>query len=75
MWLSTNKSQNFNGVKQMPVWSLVPYLSRVFNLMGMQLLPSGLWPFKRLLRLDWHGLKAGKDHMLGRGSLQGDDGK
>lgn len=63
------------GIKRMSLLELGAYISMVFNLMGMQLLRSGLWPCERLLRLDWHGLKVGKDHTLGRRRLQGDGGK
>lgn len=47
------------------------YISMVFNLMGMQLLRPGLWPFERLLRLDWHGLKVGKEQRLAGAASRG----
>lgn len=41
-------------------------------LKGMQLLPfPGLWPFGRLLRLDWHGRRVGSDFSLGTGTCHG----
>lgn len=43
----------------------------LYILMGMPLLHFGLWPFERLLRLDWHGQGVGKDCLLGTGSCQG----
>lgn len=50
-----------------------------YILTGMQLLPSfffGLWPFERLLRLDWHGRGVGREFSLGTGRKPPwDDGK